>query len=55
MKKRDLILAGALLLGFGLNAQAQTADEQLFFFGFEDGLASFTDSANPIDSITQIK
>ncbi|MBR4842535.1 MAG: hypothetical protein IK006_05540, partial [Bacteroidaceae bacterium] len=55
MKKRDLILAGALLLGFGLNVQAQTADEQLFFFGFEDGLASFTDSANPIDSITQIK
>ena len=55
MKKRDLFLAGALLLGFGLNAQAQTADEQLFFFGFEDGLASFTDSANPIDSITEIK
>ena len=55
MKKRDLILAGALLLGFGLNAQAQTADEQLFFFGFEDGLASFQDSSNPIDSITQIK
>ena len=44
-----------MLLGFGLNAQAQTADEQLFFFGFEDGLASFTDSSNPIDSITEIK
>ena len=55
MKKRDFFLAGALLLGFGLTAQAQTADEQLFFFGFEDGLASFQDSSNPIDSITQIK
>ena len=54
MKKRDLILTGALLLGFGLNTQAQTAEETLFFFGFEDGLASFTDSSNPIDSITEI-
>ena len=54
MKKRDLIFAGAMLLGFGLNAQAQTAEETLFFFGFEDGLASFTDSSNPIDSITEI-
>ena len=55
MKKRDLVLAGALLLGFGLKAQAQTAEETLFFFGFEDGLASFTDSSNPIDSITEIR
>ena len=55
MKKRDLILAGALLLGFGLNVQAQTEEETLFFFGFEDGLASFTDSSNPIDSITEIR
>ena len=55
MKKRDLFLAGALLLGFGLTAQAQTADEQLFFFGFEDELASFRDSSHPVDSITQVR
>ena len=33
-------------------AQAQ---EQLFFFGFEDGVASFTDSANAPDTITQVQ
>ena len=55
MKKRDLFLAGALLLGFGLNAQAQTAEETLFFYGFEDELASFMDSTNPLDSITEIR
>ena len=52
MKKCDLLLAGAMLLGFGATAQAQ---EQLFFFGFEDGTASFTDSANALDSITQLQ
>ena len=52
MKKCDLFLAGAMLLGFGATAQAQ---EQLFFFGFEDGVASFTDSANAPDSITQVQ
>ena len=55
MKKRNLFLAGALLLGFGLNAQAQTAEETLFFYGFEDELASFMDSTNPLDSITEIR
>ena len=52
MKKSDLLLAGAMLFGFGATAQAQ---EQLFFFGFEDGVASFTDSANALDSITQLQ
>ena len=52
MKKCDLLLAGAMLFGFGATAQAQ---EQLFFFGFEDGVASFTDSANAPDSITQVQ
>ena len=52
MKKSDLLLAGAMLFGFGATAQAQ---EQLFFFGFEDGVASFTDSANAPDSITQVQ
>ena len=52
MKKCDLLLAGAMLFGFGATAQAQ---EQLFFFGFEDGVASFTDSANALDSITQLQ
>ena len=52
MKKRDLLLTGAMLFGFGATAQAQ---EQLFFFGFEDGTASFTDSANALDSITQLQ
>ncbi len=52
MKKSDLLLAGAMLFGFSATAQAQ---EQLFFFGFEDGVASFTDSANAPDSITQVQ
>ncbi|MBQ5573439.1 MAG: hypothetical protein IIU69_04070, partial [Bacteroidaceae bacterium] len=52
MKKCDLLLAGAMLFGFGATVQAQ---EQLFFFGFEDGVASFTDSANAPDSITQVQ
>ena len=52
MKKSDLLLAGAMLFGFGATAQAQ---EQLFFFGFEDGVASFTDSANAPDSITEVQ
>ncbi|MBO7293839.1 MAG: hypothetical protein J6U65_00315 [Bacteroidaceae bacterium] len=52
MKKCDLLLAGAMLFGFGATAQAQ---EQLFFFGFEDGVASFTDSANAPDSITEVQ
>ena len=55
MKKRDLILAGALLLGFGLNVQAQTEEETLFFYGFEDDFASFRDSSKAVDSITQIR
>ncbi len=42
------------MLGMGLNAQAQE-DKRLFFFGFEDGMASFTDSTNPLDSITKIR
>ena len=53
MKQRDVLLAGALMLGMGLNAQAQE-ESRLFFFGFEDGMASFTDSTNPLDSITSI-
>ncbi|MBO5933643.1 MAG: hypothetical protein J6Q19_07990, partial [Bacteroidaceae bacterium] len=52
MKKSDLLLAGAMLFGFGATAQAQ---EQLFFFGFEDGMASFTDSTNALDSITELQ
>ncbi|MBO5951533.1 MAG: hypothetical protein J6Q08_02285, partial [Bacteroidaceae bacterium] len=52
MKKRDLLLTGAMLFGMSLSTQAQ---EQLFFFGFEDGTASFTDSANALDSITQLQ
>ena len=55
MKKRDFILAGALLLGFGLNAHAQTEEETLFFYGFEDNLASFRDSSKAVDSITEIR
>ena len=52
MKKRDLLLTGAMLFGMSLSTQAQ---EQLFFFGFEDGTASFTDSANALDTITQLQ
>ena len=55
MKKRDLIFAAALLLGFSLGARAQTAEETLFFYGFEDELASFRDSTAVVDSITQIR
>ncbi|MBO7588014.1 MAG: hypothetical protein J6T18_01130 [Bacteroidaceae bacterium] len=55
MKKRDLFLTGALLFGFGLNALAQSAEETLFFYGFEDELASFRDSSKAVDSITQIR
>ncbi|HOD68750.1 MAG TPA: hypothetical protein PKI13_04990, partial [Bacteroidaceae bacterium] len=54
MKKRDLIFAVALLLGFSLGARAQTAEETLFFYGFEDNLASFTEDS-PVDSITEIR
>ena len=53
MKQRDVLLAGALMLGMGLTAQAQE-ESRLFFFGFEDGMASFTDSTHPLDSITTI-
>ena len=54
MKKRDLIFVVALLLGFSLGARAQTAEETLFFYGFEDNLASFTEDS-PVDSITEIR
>ena len=47
--KRVLVTLSVLLC---LNVSAQ---EQLFFFGFEDGMASFTESANALDSITQIQ
>ncbi len=42
------------MLGMGLNAQAQEPS-RLFFFGFEDGMASFQDSANPLDSIKKVR
>ncbi len=42
------------MLGMGLNAQAQE-ESRLFFFGFEDGMASFTDSTHPLDSITKVR
>ena len=53
MKKRDLILAGALLLGMSVQAQ-----EQLFFYGFEDDETSLLgpDSLKiPVDSIKQLQ
>ncbi|MCQ2064864.1 MAG: hypothetical protein MJY66_03285 [Bacteroidaceae bacterium] len=55
MKKRDLLFASALLLGFGLNASAQDRPEsEMFFFGFEDGLTSFEDSSKPAQVIDHI-
>ncbi len=55
MKKRDFLFAGALLLGFGLNASAQDRPEsEMFFFGFEDGLTSFEDSSKPAQVIDHI-
>lgn len=53
MKKRDLILAGALL--FGMSVQAQ---EQLFFYGFEADETSLMgpDSLKvPVDSVKQLQ
>lgn len=56
MRKTLLYLcAGALLSTFSLKALAQTEEETLFFFGFEDGLASLKDSSCPIDSVTEIR
>ncbi len=52
MKKRDLILAGALLLGMSVQAQ-----EQLFFYGFEADETALDgpDSLKiPVDSIKQL-
>ena len=53
MKKRDLFLAGALLLGMSVQAQ-----EQLFFYGFEADETSLLgpDSLKiPVDSILELQ
>lgn len=53
MKKRDLFLAGALLLGMSVQAQ-----EQLFFYGFEADETSLLgpDSLKiPVDSVKQLQ
>ena len=55
MKNRDFMIAGSLLLGFCLTAQAQKNDDQLYFYGFEDNLSSFTDSSKPLDSIMKLR
>ena len=56
MKNRDLMIAGSFLLGLGLTAQAQEKNaDQLFFYGFEDNLSSFTDSSKPLDSIKTLR
>src|SRR5574344_1637335 len=55
MKNRDFMIAGSLLLGFCLTAQAQKNDDQLYFYGFEDNLTSFTDSSKPLDSIMKLR
>lgn len=49
------MIAGSLLLGFCLTAQAQKNDDQLYFYGFEDNLTSFTDSSKPLDSIMKLR
>lgn len=49
------MIAGSLLLGFSLSAQAQMNDDQLYFYGFEDNLTSFTDSSKPLDSIMKLR
>ena len=55
MRKFLLFLcAGVLLSSLSMKVTAQNEEETLFFFGFEDGLASLKDSSNPIDSVTEI-
>lgn len=56
MKNRDFMLAGSVLLSLGLATQVQAQNkDQLFFYGFEDNLSSFTDSSKPLDSIMHLR
>lgn len=54
MTKKRLFLASALMLGMSFNAMAQEENQKVFFYGFEDGPEAFSESAQPVDSITEI-